>query len=63
MLYWMCKSTSLPLTRPQLKHAVKRNFGGLDLQKIDTYKIFQKHLKDMDYEHDFSDIRDEEVHY
>ena len=46
---------------PQLKHAVKRNFGGLDHEKIDTYKIFKQHLKDIDHKPDFIDINNEGV--
>lgn len=62
MLYWMCKAAgSHVLTGPQLKHAVKRNFGGLDLQEIDTYKIFQKYLKDIDDDYDTDQVEDIKV--
>ena len=50
MLYWMCQSTGMELTGPQLQHAIKRNFGGLDSKDIDTEKIFRNHVKEfLDY--------------
>ena len=42
MLYWMCEKTGVPLTGPQLFHAIKRNFGGLedpDLDPIDEFLV------------------------
>lgn len=30
MLYWMSEDTGSILTRPQLEHAVRRNFSGFD---------------------------------
>ena len=59
MLYWMCKKSNMPLSGPQLQHAVKRNFGGLDIDEIDTYKIFKHYLKHLDHEPDLSTITDE----
>ncbi|CAI8034865.1 E3 ubiquitin-protein ligase RNF213 [Geodia barretti] len=44
MLYWMCEKTNMPLTGPQLVHAIKRNFGGLEESGVDPEKIFFKRL-------------------
>jgi hypothetical protein len=45
MLYWMCKkSRGLPLTWPQMKHSIMRNFGGLKLDIVDPFEIFRKQL-------------------
>ena len=45
MLYWMCKkSGGLPLTWPQMKHAIKRNFGGLKSKDWDPFDEFEKRL-------------------
>ena len=40
MLYWMCEKTKMPPTRPQLVHAIKRNFGGLEESGVDPEKVF-----------------------
>ena len=40
MLYWMCEKTNMPLTGPQLVHAIRRNFGGLEDKEVDPEKIF-----------------------
>ena len=46
MLYWMCKkSGGLPLTWPQMKHAIKRNFGGLKSKDWNPFDEFEKRLK------------------
>lgn len=58
MLYWMCKKSRMQLTGPQLRHAIKRNFGGLDLEGVDTYEIFKFHLKDLEHEPDLSLVTD-----
>uniref|UniRef100_A0A1X7TWB5 RZ-type domain-containing protein n=1 Tax=Amphimedon queenslandica TaxID=400682 RepID=A0A1X7TWB5_AMPQE len=58
MLYWMCKKSGMQLTGPQLQHAIKRNFGGLDLEDIDTYSIFKSHLKNLEHEPDLSLVTD-----
>ena len=42
MLYWMCEKSICPPTGPQLEHAIKRNFGGLD--SFNTYEIFMNYL-------------------
>jgi hypothetical protein len=44
MLYWMCEKTNMPLTGPQLVHAIRRNFGGLEESGVDPEKIFFKSL-------------------
>ena len=45
MLYWMCKeSRGLPLTWPQMKHAIMRNFGGLKTNKLNPFEEFRVHL-------------------
>ena len=40
MLYWMCEKTNMPPTRPQLVHAIKRNFGGLEESGVDPERMF-----------------------
>ena len=54
----MCKKSRMQLTGPQLRHAIKRNFGGLDLEGVDTYEIFKFHLKDLEHEPDLSLVTD-----
>ena len=45
MLYWMCKkSGGLPLTWPQMQHAILRNFGGLKSDNWDPFQEFEKRL-------------------
>ena len=46
MLYWMCEKSDRPPTGPQLQHAIKRNFGGLE--DFNTYKIFKNVLPDIE---------------
>ena len=38
MLYWMSEETGSILTRPQLEHAIRRNFSGFD--EFDTVDKF-----------------------
>ena len=46
MLYWMCeKSKGLPLTWPQMMHAIMRNFGGLKSDEWDPFEEFRRRLK------------------
>ena len=40
MLYWMCKKTNKHITGPQLLHAIRRNFGGLDESWVNPEEIF-----------------------
>lgn len=42
MLYHMCKKSESPPTWPQLEHAIKRNFGGLELEELDPYEVFEE---------------------
>ena len=42
MLYNICKEVNTPLNATILRHAVKRNFGGLE--GLDPFKIFSKYL-------------------
>ena len=44
MLYWMCDKSDNPPTWPQLEHAIKRNFGGLESTELDPVKIFMDKL-------------------
>jgi hypothetical protein len=45
MLYWMCKkSKSGKLTWQQMKHAIMRNFGGWESDKVNPFDEFKKRL-------------------
>ena len=45
MLYWMCKKTkSGKLTWHQMKHAIMRNFGGWESDKVNPFEEFKKRL-------------------
>ena len=44
MLYWMCEKSNLPPTGPQLKHAICRNFGGMESDELDTLEEFQRYI-------------------
>ena len=46
MLYWMCEKTNRPPSGPQLQHAIKRNFGGLE--DFNTYEIFKNYLPNIE---------------
>ena len=48
MLYYMCKKSKLPPTNAQLEHAIKRNFGGLESEKLHPYQEFFKRLPKAD---------------
>ena len=41
MLYYMCEKSRQPLTWPQLEHAIKRNFGGLESQNLNPFQEFE----------------------
>lgn len=56
MLYWMCKETrGLPLTWPQMKHAIMRNFGGLKSDEMNPFEEFRKRLMMSEVELDPND--------
>ena len=42
----MCEKSKLPPTGPQLQHAIKRNFGGLE--DFDTFEMFKNSLKNIE---------------
>lgn len=44
MLYYMCKKSGLPPTWPQLEHAIKRNFGGLESDMWSPFAEFEKEI-------------------
>ena len=48
MLYWMCKKSGLPPNWPQLKHAICRNFGGMESDELDTLEEFKQYIHLMD---------------
>ena len=54
MLYWMCDKSNRPPTGPQLQHAIKRNFGGLE--DFDTYEIFKTYLPNIEKEPELSAV-------
>jgi hypothetical protein len=41
MLYHMCEKSERPLTWPQLEHAIKRNFGGLESPTLNPFHEFE----------------------
>ena len=45
MLYYMCEKSDLPLTCPQLEHAIRRNFGGLESDSWSPYEEFAKQIE------------------
>ena len=46
MLYWMCKETEgKRLQWPQIKHAIMRNFGGLESTRVNPLDEFKRQLK------------------
>ncbi len=58
----MCKkSRGLPLTWPQMKHAIMRNFGGLKSDKVDPFEEFCLQLnmaKDEPNPADYEDVEE-----
>ena len=40
----MCAKTRLPLTGPQLLHAINRNFGGLEDKNVEPVQEFVEKL-------------------
>ena len=63
MLYWMCKkSRGMSLTWPQMEHAIKRNFGGLESKEVDPFEEFRSRLNMAEEEPSRDDYEDiEEV--
>lgn len=41
----MCEQSGLPPTWPQLEHAIKRNFGGLESDNLNPFEEFKKEIK------------------
>ena len=41
----MCAKTKMPPTGPQLEHAIKRNFGGLDDKDLKPHEVFMKKIE------------------
>ena len=48
----MCEKSNRPPTGPQLQHAIKRNFGGLE--DFDTYEIFKLFVHNIEQSPDLS---------
>ena len=67
MLYWMCKeSRGQPLTWPQMKHAIMRNFGGLKSDEVDPFETFCEQLDMADEElnpEDYKHVQEVTEHY
>ena len=41
MMYYMCQKSNCLPTWPQLEHAIKRNFGGLETKDLNPFEIFK----------------------
>ena len=53
----MCEKTNMPPTGPQLVHAIKRNFGGLEESGVNPETVFLSRLRiNIDEAPDLSDI-------
>ena len=44
MLYWMCEKSGVSPTWSQLEHAICRNFGGMELDELDTLEEFKRQI-------------------
>ena len=57
MLYWMCNnSKGHPLSWPQLEHAIRRNFGGLESKDLNPLEEFKREIGPMrDTDEDLED--------
>lgn len=42
MLYSMCQESNDKPTMPQLEHAIKRNFGGLETEDLNPFEEFMR---------------------
>lgn len=60
MLYSMCDKSRQPPSWPQLQHAIRRNFGGLESKQIKPFEVFCNEIDYIDIDQDFSEL-DEEV--
>ncbi len=58
MLYWMCERSGDPLSWPQLKHAICRNFGGLESEGIKPLEVFSEKIDFINRTQDFSLLDD-----
>ena len=56
MLYWMCESSGMPPSGLQLRHAILRNFGGM--QEFSPYEEFKRKLPDTLSQAEISMIQD-----
>lgn len=63
MLYWMCEKSGYPPTWPQLEHAIRRNFGGLESKELNPIKIFKDKLPGRRDPPDLSSIPEEVSSY
>ena len=50
----MCEKSNRPPTGPQLQHAIKRNFGGLE--DFNTYEIFKNKLPNIEQQPELSAV-------
>ena len=48
MLYAMCQKSKDKPTWPQLEHAIKRNFGGLETEKLNPFNEFKISLDELE---------------
>ena len=56
MLYCMCnESKGYGLSRCQLEHAIKRNFGGLESNDLNLLEVFMKKVGHMESTVDLPD--------
>ena len=51
----MCKKSQLAPTWPQLEHAIKRNFGGMESQELKPFREFEKKIAMSREVEEFSD--------
>ena len=63
MLYWMCAKTKIPPTGPQLEHAIKRNFGGLEDSDLNPYEVFMKKIKTIGSKPNFIGVEEVQIMY
>ena len=61
MMYWMCNQCGNPPTWPQIEHAIRRNFGGLDGTDLDPIEEFRKNLPSSTEPLDLTDVSSEVI--